>query len=290
MIAKELLAEERRIQVSSAVIALIIMLSLLGAAFVWWASRERVPPPGKEYEVLGAIDFGNMKAGSKKINNFEPPKEEAAETPPNPAKPTQAPVDDSDPQPEPIETQPDPSPISEPPAEVTPDPKPTPPKEKETIKPSEEQKTDNNTDSKETESKPEKPKRDPLDFDLGGSNDGDSDDTGNKGTPDMKELDPNGLYSFGESQGGGASQRAPLDLPYPAYNAQEEGKLTFEFIILPNGRVGSVRVVSAVGPNQTRIRDAGINAIRKWRFTKLPSNKAQVNQKLRVTMTFKLKG
>ena len=292
MYTPELVEEERRIQRSSAIMTIILMIMALVGSFVWWVTRDRVPPPGEEYEVIGAIDFGDMKVGSKKVNSFERAVEKPSETPPQPAKPKPTPVvEETDPAPEPTITQEAESPITQPKSTPTPKKEVTPTKPKPTPTPQKPQPVEE-TETETTKPAPpvEKPKRKPLTDDLGGSNQGDGDDVGNQGAPNIKVLDPNGLYSFGAGVGGGASNRAPLSLPPPAYTAQEEGRLTFKFILKPDGTVGSVTTVGVVGPNQQSIKRAGINAIKRWRFSRLKSNQPQVNQQLTVTITFKLRG
>ncbi len=292
MYSPELVQEEQRIQRSSALLTAIISILLLLGSMAWWAFRKTVPPPGEEYEVVGAIDFGDLKTGSKQVNNLERATEKPAETPPKPvSKPVQAPPAETQPPKEEVITQEEVAPVETPKPEK-PDPKPTPPKPVETVKPSPKpvEKTENNTEKEPVESQPEKkPERKPLTDDFG-SNQGDKEDgVGNQGSPAQKQLDPNGLFSFGQGVGGGSNQRAPLHLPPPAYNAQEEGVLTFEFTILPDGRVGTVKLVGLVDPSQAQIRRAGENAIRKWKFTALKPNQPQTALKTTVTITFKLR-
>ncbi|MEZ4825823.1 MAG: TonB family protein [Bacteroidia bacterium] len=293
MITPELVAEERKNEIISGISTTIIIVVLLLLTLLWTAYRNRVPPPGeKEYEVLGAIDFGDYKNGSKRVNNFQPSVPDPAPAPPQTAKPVQQPVvAEPAPTPKPPVVTKAPSPVTqpEPPKVKQPDPKPTPPKTatptteppKPETKPSP---TPTNTNSQE---KPE------LTFNNNtgqtGSNHGTSESgTGNAGTPNVKVLDPNGLYSFGTGSGGGLEGRAPLSLKEPQYSVQEEGELQFEFIIEPNGSVSYVKLVGVT--NKPGLRDAGINAIKQWRFSALQPGQSQQRQTVRVTIKFRLKG
>lgn len=124
----------------------------------------------------------------------------------------------------------------------------------------------------------------------GGSNHGNNPGgVGNAGNPDIKTLDPDGIYDFGSGggTGGGLGNRKPISLAKPRYDVQEEGKVTFEFVITPDGNVPFVK---ALPSNKLKLKELGIEAIQKWKFSKLPPNAEQKNQTLRVTITFKLKG
>lgn len=287
----ELEAEERRHQRISAIITAAVMILLLLFSLLWTAWRQTVPPPGEEYEVLGAIDFGNYESGSRQVNNFEPPTPDPAETPPPAPPEPQEEVQESlpEPIPDPVETQPEPSPVTVP--ESVPDPKPkpepvkpTPPKPKpqpQPEKPQPEQPAET-TSSQSSET----PSNQPTDKPAGSNQGNESSGTGNQGTPSAKVLDPQGLYSFGTGTGGGLQGRSPLDLPYPKYNVQEEGDIQFQFVIGPDGRVLYVKPVGVV--RQLGLKDAGIDAIKRWRFSALPPGQSG-NQTVRVTIKFRLK-
>jgi outer membrane biosynthesis protein TonB len=290
MYAPEIEAQERRNERISAMITAAIMALLLLFSLFWQAFRMRVPPPGvKEYEVVGSIDFGNYKSGSRQVNNFQ---EAVANPTPAPTQSSstssanQAPATSS-PAPSNEVTQPDLSPVSQPAPTPTSTPQPTPapttptkPSPTPTPKPSP---SPSESNSSSTSQKP----TEELEFDLnsGGSNQGDSDsDVGNSGTPDVQVLDPKGLYSFAEGGEGGLEGRRPLSLPNPGYNSQEEGELTFEFVIISDG---SVSYVKALPNNKPDLAEAGKAAIRKWRFNNKPG---APSQKVRVTIKFKLRG
>jgi len=286
----ELEAEERRNQRISAILTALIMVIFFIISLIWTAWRQEVPPPGEEYEVLGAIDFGNYQSGSRQVNNFEKPVEDPAETPPPPKPTPQEEVAEPEPAPapEPVETQPDPSPVTVPesPPEVKPEPKPTepePPKPKP--KPKEETKPEKPAESSNT-TPAETPATKPSDKEPGSNHGNNDSGTGNQGQDKVKVLDPQGLYSFGTGTGGGLQGRSPLDLAYPEYNVQEEGDIQFEFIIAPDGRVVHVKPVGVV--RQLGLKNAGIAAIKKWRFSPLPPGQTQ-NQRVRVTIKFRLK-
>lgn len=280
MFSPELEAEDKRHMTISGIITATVMVLLILLSLVWTAYRLRLPPPGeKSYEVVGAIDFGNYTNGSRKVNNFQKPVEKPVETPPPPAqaKPTPAKPQPTPPvvttnTPSPVTVQPKPVPVPPKPAETKPtpaQPTPTPPKP--------------NTQPSPTYS-PTTPNK-PTQSGQSGSNEGDATSgTGNQGTPNTKTLDPNGLYSFGTGSGGGLNGRTPLSLDSPVYNSQSEARITFTFVIQPDGSVSSVNAVT----DKLDLKRAGIDAIKKWRFSKVDASNGP--QTVRVTITFKLKG
>ncbi len=288
---EQLEAEERLHSRISAISTAVLMLLLLLISMLWTAYRQNVPPPGEEYEVLGAIDFGNYTSGSRQVNNFEPPKENPAETPPPAPQEQQEETHESEPEPtpDPVETQPTPSPVTVP--ETPPDPKPTPKPEpkKPTPKPKPEvkEKVKVEKPSESTSSKPsETPSSKPSKQEAGSNQGKESSGTGNQGTPNVKVLDPNGLYSFGTGAGGGLNGRSPLRLSPPKYTSQEEGEIQFQFTIAPNGSVVYVKPLGVV--RQLALKNAGIAAIKGWKFSPLPPGQSG-NQTVRVTIKFKLK-
>lgn len=283
----ELEIEERKNERKSLVITTIIFIILLLLSFLWTAWRQRVPPPGEEYEVLGAIDFGDYSEGSRQVNNFEPPAPDPAET--QQAAPEPEPeVQDNEPTPapEPVETQPDPSPVT---VNETPTPKPEPVKPKpKPEKPKEEKKEQPKVEkpAESTSSKPvETPATKPSDKESGSNHGKAESGTGNSGTPNVKVLDPDGLYSFGTGTGGGLNGRSPVALPKPSYTSQEEGEVEFKFVIAPNGSV--VHVFPPI-TSKLSLKQAGIAAIKRWKFSPLPPGQSG-NQTVKVTIKFKLK-
>lgn len=287
----------------SAGITLLLTILFLILCFIFSVARSNMLPPGeKEYEVVGSIDFGDLNMGSKQVNNFQPAVENPSETvkpvtkpvtkpvsaPKAEAKPTPSvkPVKTTNPAKQPVITTDKPSEVTAPKVE-----KPTQetPTENNTVKTNEtkseqsqnntETKNDNSEASSSTTSKP---------GDGPGSNHGTNESgTGNQGSPDIKELDPGGLYSFGGTGKGGLSGRRPLSLKSPSYTVQEEGELKFEFVIKPDGTVAYAKVVGLT--NKPGLKAAGIAAIKKWRFNSLNPEQAQKNQRVQVTIKFKLK-
>ncbi len=289
MYAPELEAQERRHERISAIITTAIMILLLLISLVWRAFRMRVPPPGeKAYEMVGAIDFGDYSQGSRNINNFQEavPNPTPAPSQSSSSSNAEAAPSSSTPSPSNEMTQPDLAPVSQPdPRPTTPEPNPAP-TQPETPAPSPEP-SPSPSPSESDNSSSQQQQEEELEFDLssGGSNQGNEENsTGNSGTPDVKVLDPNGLYSFAEGGQGGLEGRRPLSLPNPAYNTQEEGQLTFEFVIAPNG---SISYVKALPNNKPNLAEAGKNAIRRWRFNSKPG---AAPQRVRVTIKFKLRG
>jgi protein TonB len=282
----EIIALEKRNQrISAGITAGIVILFLL-ISFIWSGIRMIVPPPGEEpYELVGAFDYGDSRTGSRDVNNFEPAIEDPA---PEPVQETAAPepqqeVAETRSDPTPVVTTPDPSPVTTP--EVKPV-KEDKPKEKESVteeKPKVDPKENNNEtaqqDTKPTETKPTETTK-PT-----GSNQGDTDQTGNAGQPTNKEFDDR--YSFNWGTGGGGGARKPLFYPDPAYNTQEEGIITLTITISPDGRV--TRVIPDPTTKITLRRNA-VNAIRRWKFSPLPSNVPQEDQVVKMDITFLLKG
>jgi TonB family protein len=285
MYAPEVEAQERKHERISGIVTTVLVVLFLLFALIEHLLRDRVPPPGaKEYEVVGAIDFGDYRQGSRNVNNFQPAVENPSQSSAETAQPTPAEVSDNNPTPSNEMTQPDLSPVSQPAPQSQPQSNPTPPQTQSEPEP-QPQPTDNNNASNSQS----QPQEDDLQFELeSGSNQGNnSSGTGNAGTPDVKVLDPKGLYSFAEGNQGGLNGRRPLSLREPSYTSQEEGQLTFELTIRPDGSVSYVRVASPT--TKLSLKQAGIEAIKRWRFSALPPGAPRKNQTVRVTITFKLK-
>jgi TonB family protein len=257
-------------------LATFVALLLLTPFFLFWkAMRDVSLPPGEVmYEIgLGGMpDFGNNTNGSQQINNFDAP---VLNPTPTRSVQAQAPPATTTPRPAPAEQE---LVANDPASPVT-----------STSKPVETKPT---TPAKPNTQAPAQPQ---VDDDLlykpgstGGSNHGtNTSGTGNAGAPDVKTLDPAGMYTFGGGGGGGGGglgSRRPISLGYPKYEVQEEGDVTFEFQI---GADGSVELVKAVGVvSKPGLRDAGIAAIKKWKFT--PSENGET-QRVRVTIKFRLR-
>lgn len=279
MFAAEIIAVERRNERISASITVAVLVILILLSVLWKAIRYNVPPPGEgdNFQTVAAMDFGDYTQGSKNINNFDPPVENPTTTRQAPSQPQPTtPVKQTDP---PIISTPEPSPVTVPskPAEK-PKPQPTTTPTPPTPKPNT---TPATQPSKELEYKPG--------TGAGGSNQGNAPSgTGNSGSPDAKTLDPSGLYSFGDGSGGGngLKGRGARSLGYPSYTVQEEGTLKFEFVILPNGTVGNAKLVGVT--DKSGIREAGLRAIRGWKFDPLPPGQT-TPQTVQVTIKFRLK-
>lgn len=287
MFSAELLAQERKNIRFSATWTTIIMVILFLLALVFTAYRNRVPPPGKKYEVLGAIDFGDMNEGSKKVNTRERSVPDPVEVPtppkPTPPAPTPDPVEAAPTPPPKITTQkPTPVAVPDPPKDKKPEPVKEPPKvekPKETVKPAPKPTT---TTTKPTESKPaDKPSTQPSTKETGANDGNASSGTGNKGTPNTTVLNKDGLYSFGTGIGG-SNGRGIISIKDPVYNVQEEATIKFTFDILADGSVGRIKRVISDKPGLVR---AGTAAIRKWRFTPSPGAGVLTTT---VTIRFKL--
>ncbi len=285
MYAPELEAQEKRHERISGTVTLVAILLFLAALFIQHYIRDRVPPIGeKEYEVVGAIDFGDYNVGSRNVNNFEP----AVENPTPSQAPSQPAASNSSSNPAPSNniTTPDVSPVSEPSAPTPQPATPSPPRTEPQPDPQPSESTTSTSTNNQTQ--PQEEEED-LEFEFEtGSNHGDAESgTGNSGTPAAETLDPAGLFSWENGSGSGPAGRSAISLPYPTYDSQEEGRITFELAIRPDGGVSYVKAVGIV-TNQS-LKQAGIDAIRRWRFSSLPPGAPQSTQRVRVTITFKLR-
>lgn len=271
---KKELTQEKKNQYKSAAYTGGLIVILLFLSMFWVAMAGPVPPiQEEEYVTLGRVDFGQTKAGKNNVNNFEKPSPTPADKP----KATEE-VKITEPKPAPSESRPDNPITSEKPADVAVD------KPVETDKPDPSASNSNN--------KPEKQEREieelnPFDNDpgdnnnAGGSQQGDEGVDGNRGNPNANVLDPNGMFAFGNGVGAG-SGREPLSTPNPVYpSTSADSKITFSFVIKPDGSVAYVK--TPVASNRALVK-AGMDAIKKWKFTRV--NSAKGNQTAKVTITF----
>jgi TonB family protein len=251
--------EDANIRRRSAALTALACL-MLGILAVWWVVKRGVTPPEDEpqYVVAGRIDFGNLQEGSMKINNQKPPTEKPKHAEPQAAQ--TPPVKKSPPKAEKVITQKAESKVKAPEKSAPKtEPKPAP-------------KTPEKTVEKAAEG-------------GGGANHGNSSNkTGDRGTPKAPFVDPQGLFTFGAGEGEGLNGRELLSYTRPKYDAQEEGKLTFQITIAPDGRVVAVKAVNYGG--QRNLKEATEAALRKWRFSPVETKQ---NQTVKVTFTFKLK-
>ncbi len=118
-------------------------------------------------------------------------------------------------------------------------------------------------------------------------------DQGKKGK-DNKGSNPNPgtgggtTYGTGYSIGwGGKGKRAVLSWNVPKYppGVNVEGNVVLSFTILPNGTVGSVVPVKKLDP---KLDNLSINALKTWRFEKLPAGENFV-QSVTITFPFRLR-
>lgn len=273
LVPREIIELERKNSIISGVSTTVIMLLLALFAFFFTAYRTPSRPPGKEYKLVGAIDFGDNRQGSKQVNTLDrsvpdpsptPPAQSRPQPTPNPVKPAATP-------PKPV-TTPAPKPVTTPASTPA---KPAP-------------QTTTPTQPAAQPAQPTQQVDEAFTFSntSGGANQGNAEpgSVGNSGTPSTNNLDPRGMYSFGEGVGGGAGERMPVSVPYPVYNSQEEGAIKYEFFIEPDGTVSYVR---ALPNNKPELAKLGEEAIRKWKFTPQPGT---ARQRARVTITFRLRG
>lgn len=246
---KDIESEEKGIRRKSILFTLLILVLIGVLTWFWIAMLAMLPPPEeKEYEIVGAIDFGDLTEGSEEVNTFEPVAEEAN---PNPATQTQ-----------------------------------TTPTEQITT-PTEEVITTQQPAETQVAAVPEKKKK-VIDWSMksGGANDGKSNQAGNKGSPDAKELNPDGMFAFGDGSEGLQGRRI-LAQPKPDYSTQEDSRITYKIRIAPDGRV--VEVIPVTISSAFSLTQAGKDALRKWKFNDISANPGAKDQTIKVTITFKLR-
>jgi hypothetical protein len=244
-----LILQEKKIRNQSLLITSGCIIALLLITNFWLASRAYLPPViAEEYEIVGTIDFGNNVEGSMEVNNFQAPA-------PNPT-PGEKRVN--------TETS---SPIADQPN----DPVIT------------------GTEPTEVVSSPTTPTRKRKDWSLpgGGSNDGEGNQVGNSGTPDAKELNPNGGgYAFGEGEEG-LQGRKLISSVMPKYDVQEDAKITYEIVISPEGKVKEV--IPKTLTTSARLTLAAKEALRQWKFDDISKRPGAKDKRLKVSITFRLK-
>ncbi|MBX7243043.1 MAG: hypothetical protein K1X92_14970 [Bacteroidia bacterium] len=292
---------ERKNKVISAIITSLIILLFLAICFFWYAMRPSYVSVGeKEIEMVSGIaegdgggntlDYGDRSEGSQNVNNFQPsvanptpgemkapelPHAEVVQPPATPPSDTKAdkPVlagnDDTDvtvPQKNDKDKDKKDKPL-------------TPAKPADT-KPSEPQKT--------TPSIPDTKSNTNTSSSGGGSNHGTGPkgSVGNTGTPNTNLLNLDGIeWGSGNGKGGdgGLNNRKVIKMTKPKYDVQEEGRLTYEFIIAPDGNVVFCKALPNRYPNLAKIGEEAIK--KEWKFNKLSGSQ---NQKVVVTITYKL--
>jgi len=241
-------AEEKTIRQRSLLLTGIFLLLVWLISYFWVLMRDTVPPADENpYIIAGRVDFGNLSSGSSTQNSFLPPSDVKQEE--------------------------------------------TTEKSPSSFRNDEQVITSNQSQSSVADTlKQQKAKRTEsvdksllFEYTEGGSNEGNSESVGNEGTPSSPVLDSEGLFQFGEGEMG-LQGRIPLSLPKPEYKVNQETRITYEFVIAPDGHVKSVRPITF--STATELIEAGKEAIYKWRFNAIPGKQ---DQKARVTITFRLK-
>ncbi len=296
---------ERRNRTVSAVITFFILLFFVLLCFFWYAMRpERLVSIGeKELEMVSGIaegngggstlDYGDRSEGSQNVNNLQP----AVPNPlPGEMKAPELPKADviKPPAPAPNDSKLEDKPVlaGNDDTDVTaPPPKDKDKKDKEKDK----KETTPNASPKASDSKPvatttqdskNTQNTNPV---GGGSNHGNAPkgSVGNTGIPNTNILNIDGIeWGSGNGKGGdgGLNNRKILKMTRPKYDVQEEGRLTYEFIIAPDGNVVFCKALPNRYPNLAKI---GEDCIKKdWKFNKLTGSTQ--NQKVVVTITYKL--
>ncbi|MEM0996193.1 MAG: hypothetical protein AAGN35_03900 [Bacteroidota bacterium] len=272
--------DERRNRNIALTISLSISVILFGLTMFWVAFAGTVPPMEEpEWRTIGtfAADFGTDALGKKDINNFRKPSPTPADRPKTPPKKTPTET------PRPAKVSPPTSPAMESNTETevtTEAPQPT---KTETPAPETPATQPDATPVKETsQESPRNPSNTASNSESGGSDDGDTDKTGNHGNPKAQVLGE-GMFEFGNGIGGNGG-RMPLAIKMPEYNVQNEARIKFRFVISPSGEVILVKPEMTTHTDLARI---GAAAIKKWRFSQVEPSRG--NLKTSVTITFRLK-
>ena len=271
-------------------VALGIMLSL------WMLPKFTTPPLLEEKEEIfeivgGGMDYGDFRNGSMNVNNFheasDDPKDAPPKAQPQEVKTAQAPSSKA------VQTQEHIVSTDEPAEVVAPPPAPKPTTKQKITQ----ERTEPAPVKKETKIV-KKPKvqssanSNSLFSSGGGSNHGNGSGIGNRGTPESKILNSNGLYSFGTGSGngsggegeGGLNGRRLLYQVAPQYDSQEEGRIRFKITVSAKGEVKAVKALNYSG--QMKLKRAVEESLRQWKFSPKDGNEDQV---IIVTYTFKLK-
>ena len=86
---------------------------------------------------------------------------------------------------------------------------------------------------------------------------------------------------------GGSGVRKVLTYSIPDYPAgvNKEANVRLRFTIRPDGSVGSIIPITKA---DTRLEDAALNSLRRWRFEKLPASITPFDQVVVITFPFRL--
>lgn len=86
---------------------------------------------------------------------------------------------------------------------------------------------------------------------------------------------------------GGSGVRKVLTYSIPDYPAgvNKEANVRLKFTIRPDGSVGSIIPITKA---DTRLEDAALNSLRRWRFEKLPASVSPFDQTVIITFPFRL--
>lgn len=298
--------KEHQNRIVSASITSIIMILFLLLCFFWYAMRPSYVSIGeKEIEMVSGIgegdgsgatiDHGDGREGNQNVNNGQPAVANPTPAPPSATTPKTAPV----PAPSPKINLPAPPPDKAPLAGKDDSPVTTPIKNDKNDK----------KDDKKTEVKNDSPKTDTKSTTQttnsnnnsdksttttntqggGGSNHGKGGGVGDTGSPTTSALNLEGIQ-FGAGAGtggtGGLNNRKPVKLTKPKYDVQQEGKVTYRFVIEPDGNVSYCKAKPSIYGQLAALGEKTIQ--NEWKFEKLKGDNAQ-KQTVEVTITYKLK-
>ena len=278
-----------------------ISIVLLVLGYFWVVMSSTTPPPDeKEYEVVGAIDFGDMREGRKSVNNRQEasadPSEAEPQTEETEAVPEEASEAASEASPEKIISTLKDAEVKTHKAEPTPDaaendPAQTEPEtdEKAGGKTDAETKTQAETKTDPTPKPKPKPQRktntDAMFSQSGGSNDGNNGDVGNRGVSHGALNGAGFAFGDGGAGDGGLQDRKLLKMVRPSYKAQEDGRFVIRVYIKPDGSVRGIKILKGYA-GQIGIKRAVERALMQWKFSKI---RGSHDQQVTVTFTFKLR-
>jgi outer membrane biosynthesis protein TonB len=244
------LKDHRTSRTRASVVSAVALALLVLLAWLFPLITTTDPSPSMEQEVLfsGTIDFGDLTEGSADINT-------TAESSPNANTNPQSPNRPNNPTPSANNVVTG--------TEVT------------------GVQAEQNPTANATNTEPSDRVDDPLQFDGGGANDGESANTfGNAGTPGAPLTNGNGV-TWGDGEYGARGRRLQNRLQID-YNVDEECRMQFELTVQPNGEVSDVRVLqTAFCP---KMRNRSMEALRRLRFNSIVPNRTV--QKIRCSLTF----
>ncbi len=249
-------ALERKNMVKSAVATITVNILLLLLGIFWIAAHGTIPPPGEKlYQVVGGIDFGNRSEGSSAVDNFNDPSPNPSENPNSENSMSSSSQTERETRPENEKV------VSSDNTSET------------SVNKKEEEKTNSETGKQQSKQKT-----------TGGSNEGKTQNTGNDGDPDSRQLDQNGLYNFEFGPGLGSGGRKCINCDEPPEGLfTTDGNLQVEFCIDSEGNPFNIV------PQATANRDQKLIVMRWLKERKFNDDPSTDKQCSNIVVRFRLK-